>query len=161
MIPKFVICGVEHSGTTLLSDLFRQVHGLDSGFEVGVLLCDSPKEFRHFEPFITNMKSGWGITDEQLDYICDVETFVEFYVRLKEASSIIDKNSEIFDKTPRYFHSLSKCIQKVECNFIATYKDPRSIVYSDFKRVKVKNFYKWYEQYKLAKLRYLSRIYEE
>jgi len=25
MLPKFVICGVEHSGTTLLSEIFRQI----------------------------------------------------------------------------------------------------------------------------------------
>ncbi len=91
MMPKFVIGGVEHSGTTLLSDIFRQVPGLDSGFEVGVLLCNTPKEFRTFKPFIDQMPAGWGLTEEDLDYICDTDSFQDFYERLYEKSQIIKK----------------------------------------------------------------------
>ncbi len=161
MIPKFVICGVEHSGTTLLSDLFRQVPELDSGFEVGLLLCDSPREFREFEPFSSNLKSGWGVTGEQFDDLCNSETFEEFYVKLGQASAVINKSCEIFDKTPRYFIALDRCVDKVPCKFIATFKDPRSIVFSDFRRAKTKDFFAWYNEYKTRKLRYLSSIYKQ
>ena len=40
-----IICGMEHSGTTLVSDLVRQTGAYESGFEIGVLLEDSPKAF--------------------------------------------------------------------------------------------------------------------
>ena len=35
MAIDFLVCGVEHSGTTLVSDLFRQIPHCESGFEVG------------------------------------------------------------------------------------------------------------------------------
>lgn len=161
MIPKFVICGVEHSGTTLVSDVFRQVPGIDAGFEVGVLLSKTPKEFRTLEPFITNIKSGWDLTDEQLDEICNTESFEEFYLCLARFSKIIENKVEIFDKTPRYFSQLQSCLEKVPCNFIATYKDPRSLVYSDYKRDKPTDFNQWFEKYAPKKLNYLKTIYSE
>ena len=49
---RFIICGPEHSGTTLISDIFRQVPGLDSGFEVGVLLADTPVSSRLLSRFM-------------------------------------------------------------------------------------------------------------
>lgn len=33
MQPTLVICGLEHTGTTLISELFRQIPHIDSGFE--------------------------------------------------------------------------------------------------------------------------------
>lgn len=161
MNPKFVICGVEHSGTTLVSDVFRQVDGIDAGFEVGVLLSKSPKHFRSLEPFISNMKAGWELSDEQLDKICNCDTFNEFYTRLEAESLLIDKKDKIFDKTPRYFSELESCLTKIQCNFIVTYKDPRSLVYSDFKRTESKSFHEWFEGYAPKKLNYLKTIYSQ
>lgn len=161
MIPKFVICGIEHSGTTLLSDVFRQVPGLDSGFEVGVLLAKSPREFRMLEPFISNLKSGWGITDAQLDAICNTDNFDDFYFRLRQESRIVDDNDEIFDKTPRYFSQLQNCITRVPCKFIAVYKDPRSLVFSDYKRAKPNDFDQWFDDYAPKKMKYLAAIYKQ
>jgi len=57
----FLICGLEHSGTTMVSDLFREHPLADSGFECGVLLCNTPSEFLTFEPFCRHMYVGWGI----------------------------------------------------------------------------------------------------
>ncbi|TVS07098.1 MAG: hypothetical protein EA413_01985, partial [Cyanobium sp. PLM2.Bin73] len=62
----FIICGLEHSGTTLGSDLFRQVPGCDSGFECGVLLCTTPRDFAGNQPFYQNMLAGWKITEGDL-----------------------------------------------------------------------------------------------
>ncbi|MEM4757844.1 MAG: sulfotransferase [Nanopusillaceae archaeon] len=162
MMPKFVIGGVEHSGTTLLSDIFRQVPGLDSGFEVGVLLCNTPREFRNFEPFINQMPEGWGVTEEDLDYICDTDSFQEFYNRLYERSKIIKKPCEIFDKTPRYAWGIEKCISNYpDGKYILTYKDPRALVYSNYKRFgKILKFEDFLEE-SLPKIRrYWKKIYE-
>jgi len=160
--PSFVICGIEHSGTTLLSDIFRQVPTIDSGFETGVLLVNSPREFRTLEPFATNLISGWRIKESDLDTICDCDTFDEFYDRLWQLSTVVDHNKTImFDKTPRYFSALNSCTKKIDCPFIATYKDPRAIVASDFRRDKADNFSTWFESYVPKKKRYLRIIYAQ
>ena len=158
---KFVICGLEHSGTTLVSDIFRQVAEVDSGFECGVLLADSPKEFSSVHPFYENAPGGWQISTETLNEVCDTDSFSDFYQRLYEKSGFFDPGVEyLFDKTPRYFQHVFECQRKVGVPFIATYKDPRSTVFSDFKRTgKGQSFEAWYESYKLPKLRYLSSIY--
>lgn len=157
---KFVICGIEHSGTTLVSDLFRQVPGLDSGFEVGVLLADSPRDFPDLKPFSDHIRAGWGIAEQDLATICDTEDYAEFYSRLGAASTVIDKSGELFDKTPRYLAALSECMARASVPFIATCKDPRSIVYSDFKRAETEDFEAWYEEYKPKKIGYMKTLYQ-
>jgi len=158
---KFVICGLEHSGTTLVSDIFRQIENIDSGFECGVLLGQAPKDFPNIQPFYKNMPGGWDISEDALREVCNTDSFCEFYSNLYQESGFFNPDvSHIFDKTPRYFRDLFNCQEKIGVPFIATYKDPRSIVYSDFKRSgKPKNFEKWYEHYKVPKLRYLSNTY--
>lgn len=158
---KFVICGLEHSGTTLVSDIFRQVAEVDSGFECGVLLAPSPKDFPGIQPFYNNAPAGWELSEEMLREICDTDSFPEFYQSLYQKSGFFDSKVEyLFDKTPRYFQTLFECYEKIGVPFIATYKDPRSVVFSDFKRGgKGQSFEEWYEEYKPGKLRYLSSIY--
>ena len=158
---KFIICGLEHSGTTLVSDIFRQIEGVDSGFECGVLLGKSPRDFPNIQPFYNNTPGGWQVSAQMLEEICDTDDFFDFYKRLHKHSGFFDPQAKyIFDKTPRYFQHLFDCQEKIDVPFVVTYKDPRSIVYSDFKRVgKGAAFESWYDQYKAAKLRYLSKIY--
>lgn len=160
MIPSFVICGVEHSATTTLSDVFREVPDYDSGFEVGVLLCDTPNKFRKLEPFISNIKAGWGLVDHDLDYLCDTTTYAEFYTRLLERSTLVNKTAKFFDKTPRYFSQLPVCMERVDVPFIVTYKDPRAIVLSDYQRSSVDDFEDWFENYKEKKNNYLKLLYK-
>jgi len=160
MIPEFIICGVEHSGTTLLSDIFRQVPNLDAGFEVGVLLCKTPKEFRNFEPYATQLLEGWGLKKEDLDYICDTYSFEEFYERLYERSTILKKPCKIFDKTPRYAWGLQECLNKYNGKYICTYKDPRALVWSNYKRYKgKKDWDEWFEEFIPKLKKYWKRIY--
>ncbi len=159
---KFVICGIEHSGTTLVSDLFRQVPHIDAGFEVGVLLGESPREFVNISPFFENAQGGWGVTAEELTQCCDTDSFDEFYDRLKACSTILKSDTEvIFDKTPRYLACLSQCMAKVAVPFIVTYRDPRAIVYSDFTRSREQDFDKWFPGYVGGKRRYMRTIYGE
>ena len=163
---KFVICGVEHSGTTLLSDLFRQVPGIDAGFEVGVLLCPSPKEFEGFDPFgdpfFDNMLGGWKLTREELVEACHAENFDGFYARVKALSKVLRPGTtDIFDKTPRYLSRLDDCMNRADVPFIACFKDPRSIVFSDFTRSQNKDFDAWYSNpaYLQPKRHYLTACY--
>ena len=162
MTLSFVICGIEHSGTTLLSDLFRQVEGLDAGFECGVLLCRSPRSFPELQPFYGNMSKGWKIDETVLRQCCETDDFSEFYRRLAENSGEIGPGvTAIFDKTPRYLSRLSECLARVSAPFLCTYKDPRAIVYSDMIRARPDSFDTWYKSYLPAKKRYLRMIYAE
>ena len=157
---SFVICGVEHSGTTLVSDLFRQDPHVDSGFEVGVLLGSTPRRFPRTLPYARNILQGWNITSTELACCCGTDSFEEFYVRLKDLSrGLKAPTARIFDKTPRYLAYLDSCLKKVSVPFVVTYKDPRAIVFSDFKRSGQQNFDRWFEEYALLKLGYLQQLY--
>jgi len=161
-VIKFVICGIEHSGTTLISDLFRQIDGVDAGFEVGVLLCDGPRSFRAMSPFSENILKGWRLTPEEFGYCCDTDDFGEFYRRLLASSkTIASGTSTSFDKTPRYLAALDRCMEKVNVPFVVSYKDPRAIVYSDFVRSKAASFDEWFPKYAPEKLNYMHILYRQ
>lgn len=162
MSPRFLICGLEHTGTTLISDLFRQVPGLDSGFECGALLRATPAEFANLQPFANNMLKGWGITPEALARCCAAPDFATFYARLQAAATVLDPGTqEIFDKTPRYLSQMSQVLTRCDCPAVVSYKDPRAIVCSDFKRAKTSDFNAWYDGYRRGKMRYVDVCYAE
>ncbi len=159
---KFVICGIEHSGTTLLSDLFRQVPQVDAGFEVGVLLGKSPRDLLTMQPFAKNILGGWKISQSDLEHCCNTDEFPEFYERLQARSGLLKKEAtDLFDKTPRYLANLRACMRRMNVPFVALYKDPRAIVYSDFSRSKKADFDAWFNDYVPAKLTYMRNLYAE
>ncbi len=159
---KFVICGIEHSGTTLVSDLFRQLPQVDAGFEVGVLLGRSPREFPAMEPFAKNILSGWKISEMDLAHCCATDDFSTFYARLQAASGMMGAGiTDIFDKTPRYLAHLDTCTEKARVPFIVMYKDPRAIVFSDFARSKERDFAAWFAGYAGPKLKYMQGLYAQ
>ena len=159
---RFIVCGMEHTGTTLISDLFRQLPNIDSGFECGVLLKDTPSEFSTMKPFAPNMLKGWGITQDELDTCCKASSFEEFYARLMSVSrSLSEGTTAIFDKTPRYLSDLTNVLRRSAVPVVVSYKDPRAMVCSDFKRAKVEDFDVWYDAYMPAKLGYFTACYKQ
>ncbi|MCP9927985.1 sulfotransferase [Cyanobium sp. CH-040] len=160
----FVICGLEHSGTTLASDLFRQVPGCDSGFECGVLLCESPREFPSLQPFYNNMIVGWQITEKDLESACSTDSFTGFYDCLYNSSGLFrdNKPSIRFDKTPRYIVNLPAICDTLDVPFVVMIKDPRSLLWSDFRRSKrpLEEIHLWYEEWAPAKLGYMEKAYK-
>lgn len=160
---KFVICGLEHSGTTLLSDLFRQVEGIYSGFEGGVLLFPSPRGLEGYEPLFTNMLTGWGLTEAELVEACHSETYDDFYAKVQKYSKVLPSPTcDIFDKTPQYLSCLGDCLNRTDVPFIASFKDPRSKVFSDFNRINEFNddFDTWYSAYVGHARDWLKTCYE-
>lgn len=133
---KTLACGFEHSGTTLVSEILRQHPQLDSGFEGGFLLNDEAKDFLSTEPFCKNAKGGWGVSDEDMQYICTSDTWAEMYSKLREKSSVIkDKSVWLFDKTPRYMQNLTAILQRVPgIPCIVMVRDFRAVFWSSFKR---------------------------
>ena len=161
---SFLICGLEHSGTTMASDLFREHPEVESGFECGVLLCNNPSEFLTFTPFRNHMAVGWGINEKDLIYACQASSFDCFYERLFERSSIIqDKKPKfVFDKTPRYVTQLAAVQSRLDLPAIVLIKDPRSLALSDFKRsgTKIEEIDDWYECWKNPKRLYMRSAYQ-
>ncbi len=161
-MASFLICGLEHSGTTMVSELFRQVKGLDSGFEVGVLLCDSPRGLPWLKPYDDIMLWGWGIDRAALGRCCDTHDFRVFYDRLRQETSVLKPDTcAIFDKTPRYAASLTACLAKHDVAAIMIYKDPRASVYSDFKASGANSFTAWFSAYRAEKLGYMRLHYAQ
>ena len=115
---KVIVTGMEHSGTTFLSRLIVENSSLiNSGFECGVLLSETPEKFSEIEPFyewLCNDELGWALTEEQRSFICQTQSYNEFYNRLFSTCSIF-KNGEQFllDKTPAYSYILPDIIKKV------------------------------------------------
>jgi len=156
----FVICGLEHSGTTLCSDLFRQIPGVDAGFELGVLLADTPRQFARVDSHFPYLEMGWGVDAAAAAWACDTDDFAVFYERLQARAAYMPAGTvTIFDKTPRYLAHLDACLARVNVPFIATYKDPRALVHSDFARSGEADFAPWFEAYAPAKLEYLRSAY--
>lgn len=158
----FVICGLEHSGTTVVSDLFRQICGISAGFEVGVLLAGTPREFPSFTVQAEITKKTWGLDEAQFEKCCDTDDFGMFYMRLQTASTVLKPGTRtVFDKTPRYLSCLRACMSKVDVPFIVIQKDPRASVYSDWRRAGSPPMIGWYESYAPDKIGYLRLLYAE
>jgi hypothetical protein len=160
---NFIITGLEHSGTTLASELFRQVPGCDSGFECGVLLGETPREFPLNTEFYANMPDGWLISRDDLALACDNDSFAEFYDSLYRYSGLFgDAMPSIrFDKTPRYIVNLEKISRISQIPILVMMKDPRAIIWSDFQRSKcpIENIMEWYASWMPAKLQYMETAY--
>jgi hypothetical protein len=146
----------------LLSEIFRQVPMLDSGFETGVLLSETPASFPKELPFAETICNDWKITQEELAECCAADTFDLFYERLAARSRCIEPGCRaVFDKTPRYLANLAACMEKVQVPFVVTYKDPRAIVFSDYTRAGLPDFESWFATYADEKLGYLRALHDQ
>ena len=127
-----VICGYEKSGTTLLNEILRRHPNLDSGFECGFLLCDSPRDFPKLQPYSGFFKKYWQMSSLDLTYMCDTDNWDECYRRARERSALIqNKSTDLFDKTPKYMLHLTEVLNKVpSIPCIINVRDPRSLMLS-------------------------------
>jgi len=135
-ILHVIVCGFEHSGTTMLGELLRQHESLDSGFEGGLLLNASPRAFPKSEPYYSNMRSTWKLSEKAALAACDTDSFAEAYRRLRDASPILkSKSVKLFDKTPRYMLCLSDVMTRApSIPIVAIVRDFRAVIWSSFKR---------------------------
>lgn len=127
-----LVCGFEKSGTTLLNEILRRHPLLDSGFECGFLLGNSPREFRNFQPYFAYFRQTWELSREDVRYICDTDDWSECYRRARERAPFIhNKNTYIFDKTPIYMLHLASVMAKVPgIPCVVNVRDPRTLMLS-------------------------------
>lgn len=137
---KVIVTGMEHSGTTFLNQLITTNSSLiNSGFECGILLSESPNKFGVIEPFyewLCNEHLGWALTAEQRDAVCNTDSFNEFYNRLFKTCSLF-KNGELYvlDKTPAYSYILPDIIKKMpDVPVLVVIKDIEQLWHSYMKR---------------------------
>ena len=132
---KCIICGFEHGGTTVLSELVRQHPRVDGRFEIGFLLDRHISRFyRPDNVFVDFVESFWGVPREQIrDYICGAPDWREAYRRLAECSVVAD-DALLYDKTPRYMSYLKKILKKVDSPCLALVRDPRALYASALKQ---------------------------
>jgi len=127
-IPIAIVTGLEHSGTTYLSAIIKCHPRVNSGFECGVLLADTPKDFVKVYPWydwmLQNKKEiQWRITKQNMDQICDSKTWHEMYSKIIKYSPLFNGTKNcILDKTPAYMPILDKVLKKVDSSCLVTYK---------------------------------------
>ena len=80
---------------------------------------------------------------------------------LHESTVLNADTNKLFDKTPRYLQSLAAVMARVDVPVLVSYKDPRAIVCSDFKRAKTDDFDTWYEAYYPKKRRYVETCFDQ
>lgn len=117
---RVVVTGIEHSGTTLLSQLLQQHPGLNSGFECGFLLADCPEDFKNVHPWHEWMQEPvdvhqWGVSPWDMERICTSESWEEAYRRLIRYSPVFaeKRKQQVCDKTPRYMSCLDAVLDKL------------------------------------------------
>jgi hypothetical protein len=154
-----VVTGLEHSGTTLLSQLFNGHPNIASGHELGFLLSDI-HDFDRVQPWydwIKNENWGWAVTERDRKKLLGASSFREMYSMLNEFKGRNHKNeylrslfissSLIYDKTPSYVYSLQEIMNKIDVPFIVTLKSPLEAIKSyKSKNVNVDGFFKRYHK---------------
>ncbi len=134
-----IVTGMQHSGTTILSQAIAAHPNINCGFECGLLLADTPANYCHIEPWYTwlqqvNSKHLWSITKNK-DDICKTTSWMEAYNKIMQLSPLFTTEEYILDKTPQYIYQLPEVIKKVpNTPIIIIYKEPISLYQSWKKR---------------------------
>lgn len=122
-----LVGGIPHSGTTIIKDAICKIPNIESGFECGLLLSDSPKTYKqNLYNMVYNYMAGWEVEDH-LTEICDTDSFYESYCRLRKYSPVIkNKQCRLVDKAPHYVYCVKDINKRTTIPIIITYKDIRN-----------------------------------
>lgn len=117
-----IVTGMEHSGTTFLSNaLINNIPNTNSAFECGLLLsAESPRNFHEVTPFydwlcLPLTGGHWGLSEADREYVVDTDDWGEAYSRLMKVSEVFtDDQKYIIDKTPGYAYHLKNIKEKID-----------------------------------------------
>ncbi|MCH8474840.1 MAG: glycosyltransferase [Opitutales bacterium] len=131
---EFIVAGFERGGTTLVSDILR-ANGYESGFECGVLLAPSPREFGKIKPYSDWFLGQWGLPSDERDNFLQKDFFT-FYDDLTQRAFPNFSGRGFFDKTPAYMKCLGDVLRRTEFvqKAVVIYRDPRAVFVSRAKR---------------------------
>lgn len=134
-LPSILLCGYERGGTTLLSQIFRE-NGYVGGFEVGALMCDTPKAFLSYKPYCDMLRPGWKLGNRiTLKELCSAD-FEHFYHGLVSTAFPKKRDAPAFDKTPIYMSRLGYTLSRTSFinKAVVITRDPRAVFVSWAKR---------------------------
>ncbi len=122
-----LLTGMEHSGTTYLSNLLKCHPQIAGGFEGGMLLASQPNQFPSIEPFYKWMLKKppvqWGLSQNDLNQICNSATWPEMYQKIRSSSPLFQNNEILLDKTPAYMPVLDQVMQKLDAKCVVIFKN--------------------------------------
>ena len=79
-----IVTGLENSGTTVLSELLMSAPKHFGGFECGLLLACTPKDFEHVSPFYNWLPKNWKLDGtEVLSGMTKATCHQQAYAQLK------------------------------------------------------------------------------
>lgn len=128
-----VVCGIVHTGTTIMLKMFLQHPQILGPAEGHILRAQTPRHLRNMEQRKNRTFKGlWKLSKEDFLTVTDHEDFNSFFHDLRMRSPVIkDKTARLIDKTPSYVYKLDQCLDKTEdVPFIVMKKDPRNYCYS-------------------------------
>ncbi len=118
-----------------MSELIRQHPRIDGRFEGGLLLAKNLADFATLEPYVSNLKRFWHLSDDDIAYICSASYWLDAYERLRECSDLTDKSVSLYDKTPAYMRKLANILGKVDVPAVCVVRDPRALYWSHWKHL--------------------------
>lgn len=167
-----IICGVPHTGTSVVLDIVRNHPKIECGNEGGLLLYKDPRKFIHGHRHkqYLHFLYDWSICTVDLNYICDTDDWVVAYTRLRERSGRVkDKNSLLIDKRPIYASLLPKILEMVNVPVVVMTRDPRAVIGGYKRRYRTvfndellkehcEQYVHFHEKIELAKKRYPENV---
>ena len=142
-----LVTGMEHSGTTLVSELIMSAPRVFGAFEGGFLLDQSPAKFYKrktmyqwaVQPVTSSLH--WGLSPHDRDaFVTQAACFAEMYRRVHQASPLFSaaaktQDSWMVDKTPAYVYNLTRILQLTpNVPIVVTVKDEAAQLQSLVKR---------------------------
>jgi len=131
---------MEHSGTTLLSQLLHAHPQVASGAECGILLSKL-HEFDRLDPFWGWMAArhswGWGLNEDDRQALLGAQSYEEAYgiLAVNKGKNTLDPDLRrlflasdiIYDKTPAYVFQLANVLTKIDVPCCVVVKSWREI----------------------------------
>ena len=131
---------MEHSGTTLLSQLLHAHPQVASGAECGILLSKLP-ELDRLDPFWGWLAArhgwGWGLEEDDRQALLGAQSYAEAYqiLAVNKGKKTLDPDLRrlfiasdiIYDKTPAYVFQLANVLTKIDVPCCVVVKSWREI----------------------------------
>ncbi len=122
-----LVCGLQHSGSTMLGELLRAAPGCESRFEAGLMAFDNFDQHRK-SPFHGFLIDYWKLTPGQVEEIYAAPNIRQSYELLRSFAGF--ESQRIVDKAPRCSLRLHKILSICDIPVLFTVRDPRAILYS-------------------------------
>lgn len=112
-----IVCGMEHTGTTVTSQLIMSAPGVMGAVETGFLLASKPHDFQHIKPWYNwaslPSSEGWlGLDANERKALLRARTHSDMYDYVLRESPLLRTTTRYVDKTPRYCYDLPSIVRR-------------------------------------------------